>query len=91
MNKIRNIIVGWWRFLFAKRSQMAKDRVSVCKKCPVRKGIFCGICWCEIHAKAEVEEEFCPVGKWPNDPKGSELSLDHLKIGIEILKNKNRK
>lgn len=33
--------------------------------CKFRKGYFCGECWCEIHAKAEIEEEECPKGLWP--------------------------
>lgn len=64
MSRLVNIIKGWYRFLFAKRSQMAKDRLFTCLQCQYRKGIFCGECGCEIHAKAEVEEEECPKGKW---------------------------
>lgn len=62
--KIINIIKGWLKFLFAKRSQMAKDRLVICFECAHRKGIFCGLCGCELHAKAEVEEEECPKGYW---------------------------
>lgn len=66
--KILNILKGWYRFLFAKRSQMAKDRLTICFQCTQRKGIFCGVCGCELHAKAEVEQEECPKGLWPIDP-----------------------
>lgn len=62
--KLRSICIGWWRFLFAKRSEMAKKRVFLCKGCQFKKGYFCSVCWCEIHAKAEVEDEKCPMGYW---------------------------
>lgn len=55
-----NIIKGWYIFLFKKRSQMASDRLKVCKSCDLRKGYFCGECWCELHAKSEIEDEKCP-------------------------------
>lgn len=50
--------------MFTKRSQMAKDRLSICFQCTQRRGIFCGVCGCELHAKAEVEEDECPMGYW---------------------------
>lgn len=64
MSRVINMIKGWYRLLFAKRSQMAKDRLTICFECTQRKGYFCGVCGCELHAKAEVEEEECPKGKW---------------------------
>lgn len=65
MRKLFNICKGWFLFLFAKRSQMAKDRLEICFSCHFRKGIFCGGCGCELHAKAEIEEEDCPKEIWP--------------------------
>lgn len=59
-----NIIKGWIRFLFYKRSQMAKDRLLLCSDCRYRKGMFCSKCGCELHAKAEIAEEDCPKGYW---------------------------
>jgi len=66
-----NIIKGWLRFLFSKRTQMASDRIKICLDCPFRKGYFCGVCFCELHAKASVEEEECPKDKWPKKPDHS--------------------
>ena len=53
--------------MFAKRSEMAKERLEICFECDKRKGIVCGICLCELHAKAEIPEEQCPhpqANKW---------------------------
>lgn len=65
MIKLYRIIKGWMIFLFRPKSQMAIARLDACLKCPHRRGRFCGICWCELDAKAEIEEEHCP------DPDGS--------------------
>lgn len=64
MRKLFNIAKGWYLFLFAKRSQMAKERLKICFECELRKGIVCGVCFCELHAKAEIEQEECPKDKW---------------------------
>jgi hypothetical protein len=61
---IFRIIKGWYRFLFKPQSEMAKKRLAICKVCDLRQGKFCGVCWCELDAKAELEEEKCPKGKW---------------------------
>jgi hypothetical protein len=65
MIKLWHIIKGWAIFIFAKRSDMASARLTICFQCPFRSGIFCGKCGCELHAKAEVKEEECPENKWP--------------------------
>jgi hypothetical protein len=62
--KILNIIKGWFLFLFAKRTEQAKERIIICLDCKFRKGYFCGVCGCEIHAKSMLEEEECPKGFW---------------------------
>lgn len=64
MRKLKNIITGWYRFLFKKRSIMANQRLNICLTCKYRKGIFCSECGCELHAKAEAPDEHCPKGKW---------------------------
>jgi hypothetical protein len=64
LKKLRSICLGWYRFLFAKRSDMAKVRMSFCLSCRERRAFFCGVCWCELHAKTEVEEEECPKKYW---------------------------
>lgn len=69
MRKIFNIIIGWYRFLFKKRSVMADQRLKICQRCIYRKGFMCGECFCELHAKAEIEEEYCPKGKWGTEPQ----------------------
>lgn len=82
MRKLRNIIVGWLLFLFAKRSQMAKDRLKICFSCRYRNGIFCGQCGCELHAKAEIEEEYCPKRFWPiviQNDKGAFIRKNYIK------------
>jgi len=68
MKKLYNIFKGWYKFIFKKRSQMAKDRLLVCSICPIRYKSLCTACGCEIHAKAEVEEEECPRGYWLKIP-----------------------
>lgn len=64
MRKLLNILKGWFIFIFKKRSVMANQRLKICFQCPFRKGIFCGECGCELHAKAGLEDEYCPKGKW---------------------------
>jgi hypothetical protein len=65
MFTVARIIKGWYRFLFRPKSKMALTRLEICLPCPFRRGRFCGQCWCELDAKAEVEEEECPKGFWP--------------------------
>lgn len=62
--KIINIIKGWYRFLFFKQSKEANRRMLYCWGCEERRGVFCGMCGCELHAKTEVREEKCPKNKW---------------------------
>lgn len=50
--------------MFLPASPMAKARLKICRNCEFRKGRFCGECYCELDAKAEVEWEECPKGKW---------------------------
>jgi len=59
-----NILRGWFRFLFHKRSDMAANRLLICSECPFSKWGFCKICGCQLNAKAEVEDESCPKGYW---------------------------
>lgn len=62
--KCRDIIVGWFRFMFRPASEMAKKRLAICEDCKFRRGYFCGECWCELDAKAEIEDEECPKNYW---------------------------
>lgn len=63
-SRLKTIAKGWYLFLFAKRTDQARERIAVCYDCPYRKGYFCGVCWCELHAKSMIEEEECPKGFW---------------------------
>ena len=86
MKKLLAIIKGWYRFLFRKKSQMAKIRLSICNDCKFRKGRFCGVCWCELDALAELSEDEggeCKKGYWPDGSglkksKGTDLKNQSL-------------
>lgn len=67
MKKLTLIILGWYTFLFGKRTVMSRARLDICMQCKNRKGYFCGICFCELHAKASIAQESCPIKKWPGD------------------------
>lgn len=64
IEKLRNIILGWFRFMFRPASPMAKERLKICETCDERRGRFCGFCFCELDAKAEIEDEECPKNYW---------------------------
>lgn len=49
--------------MFRPASKMAKARLKVCDTCDLRRGYFCGECWCELDAKAEIKDEGCPHPK----------------------------
>lgn len=68
---------------------MAKYRLQFCFDCELRRGVFCGECGCELHAKSEIEDEKCP------HPKGNKWGrrmryLDGGLVGGE-LKSKDCK
>lgn len=50
--------------MFKPQSPMAKARLLICRKCKFRRGPVCGVCFCQLEAKAEVEWEECPAGFW---------------------------
>ena len=62
--KLRNILRGWFKYLFFKPSELGKTRLNHCKVCQSRKGYFCGECGCVLVAKVEEETEECPLNKW---------------------------
>ncbi len=43
-----------------------RDRISICKQCPMYDSIFgrCKDCGCFLRAKVQLEGEECPQGKW---------------------------
>lgn len=57
LSYLGKIILGWYRFIFKERSEMAKERLKACKPCKLRAGKFCGVCWCELDAMAELTED----------------------------------
>lgn len=69
--RVKSIIKGWWRYLFRERSERSKDRLLMCKMCELRKGRFCGVCWCELDALSELDPEELGVCKHPNGSKWS--------------------
>lgn len=76
-SKIKSIITGWYRFLFRKKSAMAAERIEICKTCDKRRGYFCGVCWCELDALAELFPEEGGVCKHPKANKWVGMHLRH--------------
>ena len=64
LRKVRNILSGWFLVLIFWDSEQAKKRRAICKACPSRKGIVCGICLCPLPMKTRVKDEYCDLGKW---------------------------
>lgn len=69
VKKLINIIKGWWYRLFNTNEQLAKKRITICKKCHSRVhidiiGDICDECGCVLAAKARVEDEQCELNKW---------------------------
>lgn len=68
IRKIKNIIIGWYRYLFKPKSKLAINRLKICSRCSHKEKIlgeyFCNKCWCCIRAKVEVEEEHCDDNRW---------------------------
>lgn len=66
-----SIIKGFANLIFREEKELAKERKSICKNCPVSefgKSRFCklrnGGCGCLISAKVSDPEEECPKKKW---------------------------
>lgn len=76
VKQLISICKGWYRLLFGKRSELSRDRLSVCSICELRKGRFCGVCWCELDALSELTQDEGGICK---DPKGSRwIYIDHF-------------
>ena len=76
---IKHIIVGWYRFLFRKKSEMAKERLAICKECDMKRGRFCGVCWCELDALSELTREEGGECHHPTANKWIGMHLRHAK------------
>jgi hypothetical protein len=68
---LSRIAIGWYKKIFKPMSPMGKYRYGYCLDCEEKKGPVCGVCYCVLKAKVEVEDEQCPKGKW-----GGETSSD---------------
>ena len=69
IQKIINIIKGWYYRLFNKNVQLAKKRIAICNGCKSRihidmLGDICDECGCVLEAKARVIDENCELNKW---------------------------
>lgn len=67
--KVRNIAVGYTRLATGVHTNLAWEREMICEKeCDkarfIRRRLWCLVCKCLIPAKALVEDEKCPLGKW---------------------------
>jgi len=62
------IAVGYTNLAVGKKYEFTDGRIKVCQKCEknywIKKTLWCSICKCYIPAKARVESEKCPLGKW---------------------------
>jgi hypothetical protein len=69
IQKIINILKGWYYRLFNKNEKLAKKRISICNKCKSKVrieliGDICDECGCVLEAKARVKDEKCELNKW---------------------------
>lgn len=48
-------------------NENAFARLEICNSCPdlMRENWVCAKCGCFLKIKARKEQEFCPLGKWP--------------------------
>jgi len=67
--KAKHIVQGNVRALLGVKYEFTDDRIRVCQTCDknywLGRSLWCSICKCLIPAKARVEEEKCPLSKWP--------------------------
>lgn len=67
--KAKHIVQGNVRALLGVKYEFTDDRIRVCQACKLRyeivRSLWCSICKCFVPAKARVEAEDCPKGKWP--------------------------
>ncbi len=59
-----SIVRAFTKLFKGENTDLAKERLRVCKDCDDRVGILCGICGCYLKAKTRDEEETCPLSKW---------------------------
>lgn len=51
-------------------------RMAICGECPWFEKTFvrCKQCGCFLKAKARLEGQFCPIGKWHSDSGGEQTN-----------------
>lgn len=72
IRKARNITVGYTNLARGKKYEFTDSRIRTCQQCEPPAGhnywigrtLWCSLCKCFIPAKARVEDETCPLGKW---------------------------
>ena len=68
MEKIRNIILGWFFKLFGLENDLYNRRWTFCETCSKKietsLGDACKECGCILDAKLRVEDEHCDLGRW---------------------------
>lgn len=68
LNKIKNIIIGFVYKFFKMKTNLANDRLNICKNCPSKlhttMGDVCEECGCILDAKTRVKDEECDLDKW---------------------------
>ncbi len=78
------IAKGFTRLAIGRKCPATDDRLRICRQCDrkdqqkwERRSLWCTLCGCYIPAKARVEEEACPLGKWPDPPANKPDSNPH--------------
>jgi len=68
IKKGKNIAIGYTNLVRGKKYEFTDGRVRTCQQCDqnywIKRTLWCSICKCFIPAKARVEDEHCPMGKW---------------------------
>ena len=72
IRKTGNIIKGNVALLIGIKYEFTDNRIRICQQCTkdkdggywIGRTLWCKICKCLIPAKARVEDEHCPKGKW---------------------------
>jgi len=68
VDKADSIVKGYYRYAMGKKFEFTDDRIRTCQTCDknywIGRTLWCSICKCFVPAKARVESEKCPEGKW---------------------------
>lgn len=66
MINVSDILEGYWKLLTGQNREVMKTRAEICYNCGFLNRTFgtCGRCGCGIKAKASLDQEKCPEGKW---------------------------